>query len=201
MITLYRSKQIGRYINKCPTRWNTKQSIILQVHSTCFGCQPHPSSGVHTIVTTASGTGHIFCAATSFQRWKKVDAQKIWPVSQAALTVLCTPDDGCGWHPKHVEWTCKIIDCFVFHLVGHLLIQTSDARNHKHNIHIGRALSDKWLCITLWAICWAKYRLIQLNYYGLQCHCRFDQRLSIMEGDVSPEGMEGWRSVWGFWRR
>ena len=32
--------------------------IILQVHSTCFGCQPHPSSGVHKTVTTASGTGH-----------------------------------------------------------------------------------------------------------------------------------------------
>jgi len=31
--------------------------IILQVHSTCFGCQPHPSSGVHKIVTIASGTG------------------------------------------------------------------------------------------------------------------------------------------------
>ena len=30
--------------------------IILQVHSKCFGCQPHPSSGVHKIVTTASGT-------------------------------------------------------------------------------------------------------------------------------------------------
>jgi len=29
---------------------------ILQVHSTCFGCQPHPSSGVHKTVTTASGT-------------------------------------------------------------------------------------------------------------------------------------------------
>ena len=42
--------------------------IILQVHSTCFGYQPHPSSGVHKTVTTASGTGHIFCAATSFQR-------------------------------------------------------------------------------------------------------------------------------------
>ena len=34
--------------------------IILQVHSTYFGCQPHPSSGVHKTVTTASGTGHIF---------------------------------------------------------------------------------------------------------------------------------------------
>jgi len=30
--------------------------IILQVRSTCFGCQPHPSSGVHITVTTASGT-------------------------------------------------------------------------------------------------------------------------------------------------
>jgi hypothetical protein len=42
--------------------------IILQVHTTCFSCQPHPSSGVHKTVTTASGTGHIFCAATSLQR-------------------------------------------------------------------------------------------------------------------------------------
>jgi len=42
--------------------------IILQVHSTCFACQSHPSSGVHKTVTTASGTGHIFCAATSIQR-------------------------------------------------------------------------------------------------------------------------------------
>jgi len=41
--------------------------LILQVHSTCFGCQPH-TSGVHKTVTTASGTGHIFCAATSLQR-------------------------------------------------------------------------------------------------------------------------------------
>jgi len=27
--------------------------IILQVHSTCFGCQPHPSLGVHKTVKTA----------------------------------------------------------------------------------------------------------------------------------------------------
>jgi len=39
-------------------RCNTKQSIIQQVHSTCLGCQPHPSSGVHKTVTTASGTGN-----------------------------------------------------------------------------------------------------------------------------------------------
>jgi len=30
--------------------------IIVQVHSTCFDCQQHPSSGVHKTVTTAAGT-------------------------------------------------------------------------------------------------------------------------------------------------
>jgi len=42
--------------------------IILQIHTTYFGCQPHPSSGVHKTVTTPSSTDHIFCAATSLQR-------------------------------------------------------------------------------------------------------------------------------------
>ena len=80
--------------------------INLQVHSTCFGCQPHPSSGVHKTVTTASGTGRIFCAATSLQRGQLATLEGgSCTVPEAVVTVLCTPDDGCGWHPKHVEWT------------------------------------------------------------------------------------------------
>jgi len=84
--------------------------IILQVHSTCFGCQPHPSSVVYKTVTTASGT-----AATSLQRgeawprWREVAEQKKWPVPEAVVTVLWTTDDGCCWYSKHVEWTCRII--------------------------------------------------------------------------------------------
>ena len=27
----------------------------------------------------------------------------IWPVPEAVVTVLCTPDDGFDRHPKHVE--------------------------------------------------------------------------------------------------
>jgi len=34
--------------------------IILQVHSTCFGCQPHPSSGVHKTVTTNCWSSDIY---------------------------------------------------------------------------------------------------------------------------------------------
>ena len=87
--------------------------IILQGHSTCFGYQPHPSSGIHKTVTTASGTGHaVLCSyiPPTWPRWREVAAQKIWPVPEAVVTVVCTPDDGCGWHPKHVEWTCRIIN-------------------------------------------------------------------------------------------
>ena len=80
--------------------------IILQVHCTCFGCQPHTSSGVHKTVTTASGTVQLHpsnVAKLAWPRWREVAAQKILPVPEAVVTVLCAPDDGCGLYPKHVE--------------------------------------------------------------------------------------------------
>ena len=58
--------------------------ILLQSHSTCFGCPQHPSSGVLKTVTAASGTGHNIGTATSLQNG---------PVGP----------DGCCGHPKHVE--------------------------------------------------------------------------------------------------
>ena len=48
-------------------RMKKKTALILQEHSTFFGRLPHPSSGVHETVTTASGTGHNVGAATSLQ--------------------------------------------------------------------------------------------------------------------------------------
>jgi len=74
--------------------------IILQVHSICFGCQPHPSSGVQKTVTTASGTSHaVLCSYLPRPRWREVAApkKKILPVPEAVFMVLCTQDDGCGW--------------------------------------------------------------------------------------------------------
>jgi hypothetical protein len=79
---------------------------FLQNYSACFGCLSHPSSGVHQNLTAASGTGHSIWATTFCQRGlirRKVVALTLWPVTEAAVTVLCTPDDGCDRHPKHVE--------------------------------------------------------------------------------------------------
>jgi len=78
-----------------------------QNHSICFGCPSYPSSGVHKTVTAASGTATTFLRGQILPRWRKVVAQIRWPAPEAAVTVLCTPDDECGGHPKHVEWFCS----------------------------------------------------------------------------------------------
>ena len=81
---------------------------LLQNYSTCFGCLSHPSTGVHQTVTAASDTGHSV-RATNFrhrglirQQWGKVFALTLWPVPEAAVTILCTPDEGWDRHPKYV---------------------------------------------------------------------------------------------------
>ena len=66
--------------------------IILQVHSTCFGCQPRPSSGVHKTVTTVSGTVQL---PPSNVAWLATLEGGRCTVPETVVTVLCTPDDGC----------------------------------------------------------------------------------------------------------
>ena len=88
------------YINNCPTRCNTKQSIYYSARSLyTFRVSTTPiirsmqncnySLRYCAAISLQRGqaslaTGHIFYAATSLQR------------GQAVVTVLCTPDDGCG---------------------------------------------------------------------------------------------------------
>ena len=80
-----------------------------------------------------------YCAATYLQRgqarprWTDVVAQKLWPVTEAVVTVLCTPDDGCVWHPKHVEWTCRIINRLLC-VASRWTIVNTVALIHKHKI-------------------------------------------------------------------
>ena len=77
---------------------------FLHNHSTYFRCPLHPSSGVYKTVTASSGTGHSIWETTFLERdqiwprWRNVVAQILWPVPEAAVTVLCTPDNGCGGH-------------------------------------------------------------------------------------------------------
>ena len=114
------------YINNCPTRCNTKQSIYYSASSLYMfrvsaapivrstqNCNyslrywsrwrevaaPVPEAVVTVLCTLMMG---VF----AWPRWREVAA----PVLEAVVTVLCTPDDGYGWNPKHVKWTCRIIN-------------------------------------------------------------------------------------------
>ena len=76
-------------------------------------CAVPEAIGVHKTVTTASGTVHNFCASTSLQR-NQASLTTLeggsCTIPEAVIAVLYSPDDGCGWNPKHVERTCRTIN-------------------------------------------------------------------------------------------
>jgi len=105
------------YINNCPTKCNTKQSIYYSASSLyMFRVSITPIIIKSTQNCNYSLRYWSYFLCSSFQRdqtwihWREVAAQKIWPVPKAVVTALCIPDNGCGWHPKHVDRTCRIIN-------------------------------------------------------------------------------------------
>jgi hypothetical protein len=101
------------YINNCTTRCNTKQSIYYSASSLYMF---RVSTAPIIRSTQNFNYSHRRCAATSLQRdqvwprWREVAAQKnmtsIWGCSYSFVY----SDDGRDWHPKHVDWTCRIIN-------------------------------------------------------------------------------------------
>jgi len=97
-----------------------------------------------------------YCAAISLQRgqawpcWRKVAAKKIWPVPEAVVTVLCSPDDGCSWHPKHVEWTCRITNRLL-------------------------CVASPWKIINIYhkasLAFWPKKAILKVQTIAYRCHC------------------------------
>ena len=64
----------NEYINKIQQDSRVCRYLFTaKLLSTCFGCPSHASSGEHETINAAYGT------------------------------VLCSPDDGCDGHPKHVQ--------------------------------------------------------------------------------------------------
>jgi hypothetical protein len=94
--------------------------------STCLWWYLHPSSGVHTTISTASGICHTVTATCRFRGRVGTLPQ----IPDAVDTVVCTPDDGWRYHQKHVE-QFPDINCVTLHLVGYILEYIYDARTHK----------------------------------------------------------------------
>jgi hypothetical protein len=94
--------------------YNTCQYLCMQ---TC--CVMKPSlSGTHMFNQTHVYFWLFECYIKRFAKWKsgKVVARIIWHVPEAAD--LCTPDDGCKGHPKHVHWFCILLCLINFHYIS-----------------------------------------------------------------------------------
>ena len=140
-------QHINLYSNIYPTRCNITQFILSGNCSTCFGWYHHPSLGAQTTVSTASGICHTVTAMCRYRggfgtglsvlwvayathstlkpiptlpRQRQV-AITVWQIPDAADTIVCAPDDGWWYHPKHVQQFPDKINCLTLHLVGYIL--------------------------------------------------------------------------------
>ena len=72
--------------------------------STCFAWYFHPSSGVHTTVSTASGICHAVTAICPYRGRVGTDLSVLW----------------VAYHPKHVEQfpyinkLCNVASCWIY---------------------------------------------------------------------------------------
>ena len=104
--------------------------------STCFGWYFHPSSGTHTTVSTASGICHTVIAICRYRGsagtglsvlWVAYATHStlkpvptLWQIPDAVDTVVCAPDVGWKYHPKHVEQfpdinkLCNVASCWIY---------------------------------------------------------------------------------------
>ena len=82
--------------------WPAPEAAITILCTPDDGCNGHPKH----VEADFAVNKYLHTAASCWiyrPRWRKVVAQILSPVPEAAFTVLCNPDDGCNGHPKHVE--------------------------------------------------------------------------------------------------
>jgi hypothetical protein len=114
-----------KYIPIYIQQYATLHSLFISGNcSACFGWYLHPSSRAHTTTSTASGICHIVTAICRYRGRVGTGLIVLWVARQipdAVDTVVCAPDDGWKYHPKHVEQFPDINNCVTFHLVGYIL--------------------------------------------------------------------------------
>jgi hypothetical protein len=105
---------------------------------TYFGWYFHPSSGTHTTVSTASGICHAVTAICRYRGRvetlprKRQIAVTLWQIPDAVDTVVCAPDDGWNYYPKHVEQFPEInklrnvASCWIYTRIGICYLRCTD---------------------------------------------------------------------------
>jgi hypothetical protein len=77
-------EELTFYSNKYPTRCNVTQFILSENCSTCFEWYHHPSSGVQTTVSTASGICHTVTATCRYRGRVGTGLSVLWVANVAS---------------------------------------------------------------------------------------------------------------------
>jgi hypothetical protein len=70
----------------------------------------------------------------------------------------CTPDDGYGKYPKHVQWSCNEIKILTLYLVGHFMCIFIENNARNHEVKMSKS------SYSLWYDYLKKHRLKLTNY-------------------------------------
>jgi hypothetical protein len=110
------------YSNIYPTRCNVTQFIYIWKLLYMFRVVLPPIiRSANNCIYSIWYLSHRYCYLPL--SWKT--AITVWQVPEAVYTVVCTPDDGWWYHPKHVEQfpgkneLCNIASCWIY--IGKLL--------------------------------------------------------------------------------
>jgi len=104
-------------INNFPTRCNTKQSIYYSASSLyMFRVSTTPIIRSTNKFNYSLRYWSYFLYSYLPPTWLSLATLEGGSCTgpEAVVTVLCITDEGCGWHPKHVEWICRIINRLLF---------------------------------------------------------------------------------------
>jgi hypothetical protein len=113
-----------------PTRCNVTQFIYIWKLRYMFRVVPPPiiRSAYNCIYYSISYLSHRYCHLPLL--WKI--AITVWQIPDAVVdTVLCAPDDGWSYHPKHVQQFPDKNKFVMLHLVGYRLEYIYDTQTHK----------------------------------------------------------------------
>jgi len=105
------------YSNICPTRCNVTQFIFIWELLYMFRAVPPPIiRSAYNCIYSIWYLSHRYCYLPL--QWQV--AVMVWQIPDALDTVICAPDDGWWYHPKHVEQfpdknkLCNIESCWTY---------------------------------------------------------------------------------------
>ena len=121
----WRQKPVPIYLMKANVKINF--NVHGSVHHNNIPIYIQQDATLHGLLYLET-TPHVSGGTTTHHQERKqlylqhlLFVRTVWQIPDAVDTVVCAPDDGWWYHPKHVEQFPDKINCVMLHIVGYML--------------------------------------------------------------------------------